>query len=363
MTLNPIKVGIIGVHPEKGWATTAHLPALKALPEFQIAAVSHNRPEIARASAEKFGADRSYGTTHELVTDPNVDLVVVTVKVPHHLELVTMALEAGKAVFSEWPLGMNLRDAEKMLALAKSRNAFTAIGLQTRSAPAINFIKDLIKDGYVGDVLSVSVIGSGIIWGEEINESYLYTLDMANGASMFHVPFAHTLDATLYAIGSRLKSVGGALSNSRAMTRIAETGKEVPLTAPDQIIVAGLLANGAALSAHFRGGLSRGTNFHIEINGTKGDLILTSPVGYIGLGGFTVKGAQGPEQMQELPVPRRYETLGIEEGFSQSVGLAYSRIASDMRNHTRLSPSFEDAVNLHRVLDAIVSGNGERRDV
>ena len=322
MTSNPIKVGIIGVHPDKGWATTAHIPALQVLPQFRITAVSHNRRETAQAAALKFGADLGFGTTEELVNDPNVDLVVVTVKVPHHLELVTMALEAGKAVFSEWPLGMNLRDAEKMLALAKSRNAFTAIGLQTRSVPAINFMKDLIKDGYVGEVLSVSMIGSGIIWGEEINESYLYTLDMANGASMFHVPFAHTLDATLYALGSRLKSVSGALSNSRAMTRIVETGQQVPLTAPDQIIAAGLLTNGAALSAHFRGGLSRGTNFHIEINGTKGDLILTSPVGYVGLGGFTVKGAQGAEQMHELPVPPHYETLGFEDGFSQSVGVA-----------------------------------------
>ena len=67
--------------------------------------------------------------------------------------------------------------------------------------------------------------------------------------------------------------------------------------------------------------------------------------------------------MHELPVPPHYETLGFEDGFSQSVGVAYSRIASDMRNRTTLSPTFEDAVNLHRVLDAIVSGIGERRDV
>ncbi|MBY3321192.1 Gfo/Idh/MocA family protein [Rhizobium laguerreae] len=363
MTSNPIKVGIIGVHPDKGWATTAHIPALRALPQFRITAVSHNRQEIADASALKFGANRGYVTTDELVNDPNVDLVVVTVKVPHHLELVTKALEAGKAIFSEWPLGMNLRDAEAMNALAKQKNKFTAIGLQTRSVPAIGFIRDLVKDGYVGDVLSVSIIGSGIIWGEEINESYLYTLDMTNGASMLHVPFAHTLDATLFALGSRLASVRGTLSNSRSMVRVAESGKQVPFTAPDQIVVSGLLENGAALSAHFRGGLSRGTNFHIEINGTKGDLILTSPVGYVGLGGFTVRGAQGDEQMHELQVPQTYEKLGIEDGFSQSVGIAYSRIASDMLAGTHLSPTFEDAVNLHRVLDVIGSGNGERRDV
>ncbi|RCW82341.1 Gfo/Idh/MocA family protein [Phyllobacterium bourgognense] len=359
---SPIKVGIIGVHPDKGWATTAHIPALKTLPDFRLTAVSHNKLETARESALKFGADHGFGTTDELVNDPNVDLVVVTVKVPHHLELVTKALEAGKSVFSEWPLGMNLPDAERMLTLAKNKNAFTAIGLQTRSVPAINFIKDLIKDGYAGEVLSVSIIGSGIIWGEEIPESYLYTLDMANGASMLHVPFAHTLDATLYALGLRLTAVNGFLSNSRSMVRIAETGTQIPLTAPDQIVVNGLLENGAALSAHFRGGLSRGTNFHIEINGSKGDLILTSTVGYVGVGGFTVRGAQGDEQMHELPVPPAYNSHGFEDGFSQSVGIAYSRIASDIRNQTTLSPTFEDAVKLHRILSAIGTGDRELHD-
>ena len=128
MTTNPIKVGIVGVHPDKGWATTAHIPALKALPQFRITAVSHNRQDVAEASALKFGADRGHSTTDELVNDPNVDLVVVTVKVPHHLELVSKALEADKAVFSEWPLGMNLSDAEKMLAFATGREVRMLLG-------------------------------------------------------------------------------------------------------------------------------------------------------------------------------------------------------------------------------------------
>ncbi|MGO4355096.1 Gfo/Idh/MocA family protein [Rhizobium sp. RAF36] len=363
MTRKPINVGLVGVHPDKGWATTAHIPALQVLSDFRIAAVSHHNADTARAAAEKFGVENAYGSTDELVNDPDVELVVVTVKVPHHLEMVTKALSAGKAVFSEWPLGMKLTDAGKMAALAKEKNAFTAIGLQTRSVPAINYVRDLVRDGYVGDVLSVSIIGSGIIWGEEMSEAYLYTLDMNNGASMLHVPFAHTLDAVLYAIGSKLKSVSGVLSNSRPLVKITETGGTAAFTAPDQIVAGGLLENGAALSAHFRGGLSRGTNFHIEINGSKGDLILTSPVGYVGIGGFTLRGAQGADQLHDLPVPRTYETLGFEEGLTQSIAVAYSRIASDMRDGSRFSPSFDDAVTLHRVLEAITLSDGARTDV
>ena len=45
---------------------------------------------------------------------PEVDLVVVTVKVPHHRELVPSALEAGKHVYCEWPLGNGLAEARKL---------------------------------------------------------------------------------------------------------------------------------------------------------------------------------------------------------------------------------------------------------
>jgi predicted dehydrogenase len=363
MSNKAINVGIVGVHPDKGWATTAHIPALQVLSDFRISAISHHDADTARLAGEKFGAEKAYGSTDELVSDPDVELVVVTVKVPHHLETVTKALKAGKAVFSEWPLGMNLADAKKMAVLAKEKNAFSAIGLQTRSVPAINYMRDLIRDGYVGDVLSVSVIGSGIIWGEEMSESYLYTIDMNNGASMLHVPFAHTLDAVLYAVGSKFKSVGGVLSKSRPLVRITETGNSVVNTAPDQIVAAGLLENGAALSAHFRGGLSRGTSFHVEVNGSKGDLILTSPIGYVGIGGFTLRGAQGEDRMHDLPVPKTYDTLGFEDGLNQSIAVAYSRIAHDMRLGTRLSPSFDDAVALHRILEAITTGNGAQQNV
>lgn len=60
---------------------------------------------------------------------------------------------------------------------ARQRKIHTAIGLQTRSAPAFKYVKDLIKGGYVGEVLSTTLIGSGINWGEAMNAQFKYTLD------------------------------------------------------------------------------------------------------------------------------------------------------------------------------------------
>src|SRR5438552_4231883 len=81
-------VGIIGVSPVRGWATTAHIPALQALPNYEITALSAHSADSARAAGEKFGISDVFSDHEQLVTRAEIDLVVVTVKVPHHRELV-----------------------------------------------------------------------------------------------------------------------------------------------------------------------------------------------------------------------------------------------------------------------------------
>ncbi len=359
MTRAPIKVGIIGVHPETGWAATAHIPALRQLPQFLLSAISHHNPEIAKAAAEKLGVKHALDSAEALVVHPDVDLVVVTVKVTRHKELVLRALDAGKAVFCEWPLGTSLSDAVAMSEQARIRRVRTFVGLQTRATPAFSYARDLVTGGFVGEVLSVSMIGSGIVWGATLPESFIYTLDRANGSAMHNVPFAHSIDGLLQVIDTRFVRIAGTLACRRTIIRIEETGIEIPLTAPDQLLVTGQLANGALISSHFRGGLARGTNFHVEVNGTKGDLIITSPVGYVGVGGFTVRGAQLAEPLRDLEVPARYGSGRFKEGPEQGVAMAYERLAEDLRSGTRSSPTFDDAVELHRLIDAIERSEGE----
>ncbi|MFQ2588407.1 Gfo/Idh/MocA family protein [Aeromonas caviae] len=353
----PIRVGIIGVHPTKGWATTAHVPALQNLPEYQITAVSHHDLPTAQAAAQNFGVPHAFASAAELVAHPEVDLVVVAVKVPHHADLVGQAIAAGKAVFSEWPLGTSLTQAREMRDLAQAAGVTTSIGLQTRAASAFAHARLLVRDGYVGEVLSASMIGSGIIWGEAMNEGYVYTLDPANGAAMLNVPFAHSIDGLLHVLDDSFEKVSGLLGNVRKNTRIIETGAELPMAVADQILLAGQLSNGAAVSVHFRGGISRGTNFHVEINGTSGDLVITSPIGYVGVGGMRLQGARGDEPLHELEIPASYTAHGVE-GPAQLVASAYLQLAKDMVNGTRCGPNFDDAVNLHGLLEKIVLNSG-----
>jgi predicted dehydrogenase len=200
------------------------------LPQFRLSAVSHSRIETARSSAEKFGFEHAVSSTAELVNHPDVDLVVVTVRVPEHLQLVSAALEAGKSVFSEWPLGMNFRDADTMNSIAAEKGVSTMVGLQTRASPTVRHMRKLIKQGYLGEVLSASIIG-GITWGEELEEAFRYTLDPSKGASMLHVPFAHTIDALLFALDDNFLSLSGTLVSRRTTIRMTESKEVVPLAA------------------------------------------------------------------------------------------------------------------------------------
>ena len=361
MPTDPIRVGIIGVHPEQGWATAAHIPALKRLPEFRIEAISNSRLETAQAAAKKFGIARAFGSTEELLASPDIDLAIVTVRVPLHRAIVSQAIAAGKPVFSEWPLGRNLLETTALRDYAANKDVPSYVGLQTRAAPAFAYSRDLVKDGYVGDVLSATVIGAGILWGEGMSESYSYTLDPDNGAGMLNVPFAHSIDGLLHALDTRFETVSGLLANARTKVRIFETGADRPLTVPDQIVVAGTLENGATVSAHFRGGLSRATNFHVEINGTRGDLVITSPIGYVGTGGTRLMGARHDDALHELAIPEVYGANRDAHAPVQNIAIAYERIASDFRRGTRLAPTFDDAVALHRLVDSIERSKGTMR--
>jgi predicted dehydrogenase len=353
----PIGIGIVGLSASGGWAAQAHLPALRAVPGFEIRALSASSCASAKAAGEKYGIPLAFGSAEELAWRDEVDLVAVCVKVPHHRELTLPALEAGKAVFCEWPLGNGLAEAEELAAVAQAGGIRTFVGLQARSAAPVRYLRDLVADGYVGRVLSTSVIASGLGWGAEFPPGGDYLLDRDNGATMLTIPFGHTIDALTMVLGE-FTDLTAVLATRRRQVRNAATGQVAPMSAADQIAVGGVLDGGAVASVHFRGGRSRATNFHWEINGTDGDLLLTGGSGHLQFGQVTVHGARGDDTaLEELPVPSSYASLpGLDASGTQMwhpVALAYEQIRADLTAGTHHAPDFAHAARRHRLLDRI----------
>src|SRR5437016_13818122 len=173
-----IRVGIIGANPDRGWAAEAHIPALKSLSDdFEITALSTSRRESADAASKLFDVPVAFDNHDDLVNRADVDVVAITVKVPHHFELATAAITAGKAVYCEWPLGNGLREAERLAALAKQQGVLAVAGLQARAAPSVLYVRDLVRQGYVGEVLSTTLIGPGMGWGPTVEPYNAYLND------------------------------------------------------------------------------------------------------------------------------------------------------------------------------------------
>src|SRR6059036_785101 len=358
-----IRVGIIGANPDRGWAAQAHIPALRSLADdFEITALSTSRLESAQAASKLFGVPTAFDNHQDLVSNPAVDVVAVTVKVPYHLELATAALNAGKAVYCEWPLGNGLNEAKTLAALAKKKGVLAVAGLQARSAPSVAYVRDLIKQGYVGEVLSTTLIGSGMGWGPTVEPYNAYLNEKKNGATMLSIAVGHAADALCHCLGE-IRELSATMTARRTTFTVAETGESKPMTADDQVCVSGLLEGGAALSIHYRGGSSRGTNLLWEINGTEGDLQLTAAGGQAQIFEMTVRGGNGAQSSLEvLPVPQQYRFSPLR-GPSANVAQAYARFARDYREGTHLCPTFDDAVTRHRMLDAIerAAATGQRQ--
>ncbi|MET9040148.1 Gfo/Idh/MocA family protein [Streptomyces mirabilis] len=357
-----IRVGVVGLSASGGWAATAHVPALAGLDGYELRALSASSAESARAAGEKYAVPLAFASAEELARSEEVDLVVVTVKVPHHLELIRPALEAGKMVFSEWPLGADLAQAEELADLAHRRGVLTAVGLQARSAPPLRYLRDLVAEGYVGRVLSTSMLESGWIGGATYDDNYAYVLDATSGATLLSIPFGHSVDALTMVLGE-FREVSALVENLRPEVTNVTSGAVAAKSAEDQIAVTGVLESGAVAAMHFRGGTSRATAFHWEINGTEGDLVVKADRAQWWYGGTQLYGARGEEgALTELPVPARYQRsltqwTGRSAEPACSVAHEYAllrdQIIGSLAPDEDGVPDFRHAVRRHAMLERV----------
>src|SRR5437588_570170 len=288
--------GIIGVSAQRGWAATAHIPALRALPNYEIRALSAH-------SAES--------------------------------------------------------------ALAAEQGVRTLVGLQARQAPAIKFVQELLSDGYVGEVLSTTMVGLSVP-GDAVVQANAYMLDKTNGANVLTVAVGHSLDTLNYVLGE-FADLSAVSDLRRPLISIEETGEQIVKTAPDQIAVIGTLTSGATASVHVREAVAGGIGFLWEINGTDGTLRITADAAFPEIYPLTVPGPKGRHGPAEPACPaalaQKWPALASPQGAPAfNVGCAYAAFAADIDNGTHTVPDFADAVRRHEVIAAIErsAASGER---
>jgi len=352
MADEPLRLGVVGANPNVGWASRTHMPALLNLPEYEIAAVCTTKRESAEASAQKYEADKAYWDFHDLVADPNVNVIDVCVKVPYHHEIVMAALEAGKHVYCEWPLGATLAQASEMANLASARGLRTMVGLQARAAPSFMRMRELIAAGWIGRVLSASLtqFQPGLL--QKRAADGVWRADKANGAHTLSIAAGHTLDAFGFCVGP-FEEVS-AVVDTLAPEWQLEDGGTIKVTAPDYISVTGRLTGGGNATVTVASVPHVGSGVRMEVYGTEGTLVATSG-GQTQATGLKVQGAQAGDQLADIDIPDRLRWIPdtVPDGTPINVAQMMRRFAEGIRAGEPAEPTFEDAVRNHKLLDAI----------
>jgi predicted dehydrogenase len=274
VTQKEIRVGIVGANAKASWAKVSHVPAINGLPGLRLAAVATRNEQSAREAAEAFGADRWFSDPFAMIRDERIDLVTIAVKVPAHRELVLAALDAGKAVYCEAPLGRSVSETEEMARAVRSNH--TAIGLQGRYNPAARRAAELVSSGRIGRPLSTRIVSPSFGFGPEISVAHDYFNKPSSGANLLTINGGHTLDLVEAVLGPIIE-VDARTEIRWPIVKLAETGEESVRETPDYVAVVGKTRSGAAFTADIEAGVQpEKVRFSFEVRGSDGWFSLTS---------------------------------------------------------------------------------------
>jgi predicted dehydrogenase len=358
MTQNEIRVGIVGANAEKSWAKDSHVPAIKGVPGLRLAAVATRNERSAREAAQAFGAERWFSDPFVMIQDDQIDVVTIAVKVPAHRELVLAALEAGKAVFCEAPLGRTVAEAEEMARAAGSLH--TAIGLQGRLNPAVRRAAQLISSGDIGRPLNAKIVSTTVGFGPELPSSNDYFNKTSSGANLLTISAGHTLDLVEAVLGPIIE-IDARTEILWPAVKLTDTGEESLRESADYVAVIGKTQSGAVFTADIYGGVApQDARRSFEIRGSEAWLSLTSDHPYAFQAGDSTLRSNIPFVAPEEPT-----VTGGYMGAAINVGEVYAHLVRDLREGTYATPGFDHALHNARLIDAIrrASERGERQKI
>ena len=358
-----LRIGIVGADAKgQGWAPIAHFPALRSLPDYEIVALCTAHVDTAAAAAARYGVGRAFHDYHAMVAAPDIDLVSVVVRAPNHHKVVMAALRADKNVYCEWPLGVSTAQAEQMAALARETGMRAMVGLQARADPTLRYMRDLVAQGYVGDVLAVNMVmmTAGVL---EHPLARVWERDKTNGVSTLTIRGMHSLDALCFCLGE-FAELSARVSTQVKQRRVAETGEILHFEIPDNILVNGTLRNGAVVAAHIATLPYNTPGWRMEVYGRNGTLQISTS-GAPQRDANALRGSQGRVPLVQLPVPAHYTEVpsATPTGPPHNVAHLYMRIAKAIRANAAVEPDFELALARHRLIDAIEQSSDERRTI
>ncbi len=245
-----IRWGIVG----PGHIAHSFAKDLQWVEDGELTAVASRSIDRANEFADEYGAEHRFGSYWELFESDVVDVIYIATPHTSHSELTIEALNQGKAVLCEKPMGTDADQVKTMIAAAKKNQVFLMEALWSRFNPSIVKVKELIEQGKIGDITYLNA-NFGFYALDRDEDGRLLNPDLAGGS---------LLDIGIYPIFLAYLFLGKP-DNIEAVSLFHQTGVEIQTS---------MIFEYPNAQATLASGLRSKIQMRAEISGSKGSAFL-----------------------------------------------------------------------------------------
>ncbi len=344
------KIGIVGIGDISGIYLKNITETFK---ELEIVAVCDLIKERALKAQEKYNIPKVYDTMDELFADESIEIVLNLTRPYEHFAVSKGALEAGKHVYSEKPLGASLEEGKELVALAESKGLMIGGAPDTFMGAGIQMCRKLIDEGAIGDVVGAAgfmICRGHETWHHDPEFYYKY----GGGPMMDMGPYYIT--ALINLLGG-IKSVKGTAKISfdkRLITSQPFAGKIIDVDVPTYITGIMEFESGAVGTLTTTFDVYKSDSHDIEIYGSKGTLFVPDPNCFNG----KIRLFDGKTKEEKV----------IESGFDygeNSRGLGLADFAKALETGRKPRASYKQTFHVLEVMQAFVNSgeNGKTTEI
>jgi predicted dehydrogenase len=326
-------VAVIGLG---GIAQLVHLPVLSKLNNVNISAVADINKTRLKTVGQKFGIQKLYSDYKELISDKNIEAIILATPTNTHRDIALDCIAANKALLIEKPIGRNENEAKEILASAKKHKAKVMVGMNLRYRPDAMLLKSLINGGDLGDIFYVRC---GWLRKQSSVQKWFLNKNQAGGGVIIDLGIL-MLDLALWLMDEpKIKSV--------SVQKFNHNTKDVEDTAMGLI----RMENDCVISFEVSWGLhSDWDKFHLASFGTKGTGHLNPLRAYKRIGAshldYTISNTTNPQN-----------------NFKKSYENELKHFIGSVRDDKYIVSSIDDSVNLMKLLDAMYKSAQTKKEV
>lgn len=246
MSKENLRIGLIGTG---NWSRSAHLPAFAHMTGVEIVGVTDINPDHIRIVSDLFGV-QAYPDLSSMLADARLDILDVVTSRGMHFEPVMAGLAHNLDILCEKPLGHNITETRQLYHEACRRNVVTQMGFTFRYSPAVQYVRDLIQDGFIGEVYHLQGFEENAQLVDAQTPLPRIGFNRKTDSGALHGYGSHLLDLVRWTLGEFEEVIGDMATYIKERPVLGEDVR-LPVDVDDSTIVLGKLKRGTQTVMQF----------------------------------------------------------------------------------------------------------------